>query len=869
MSSSANDFEKVLRAFIPKELIPPTWKFDENKKSVENIESLMKYGQLGIVKSAEQLNKDIGSYMCFPGAPQHFDMDPVVSPCPYDYASLKNTVYIYKKDLYRFFGSKDICPLKQWQRYEIEWALQECLQRMDFGSHHEMIVKPDIQQIARDGERVLKKLMEVLELSEDYEIVYDDLKKNMLDFLPVEIRDTISELFEEIIESYPTEKYSVELSQIVTWIGFILEAIEVYLRKESIHLPPFNSVPLTKPVVRLFSIDKNHFVMAHELLKTLKDHNIDVSGFEKEVNEMPKLSAFNFREVVQKVDKDVMKNLEFVKMEDFRLIFAQTPIPTCDGGYCTLAVDALRDVLMDMIVAKKVFQTIEDKDWIHIKKFFKSIESYFDQTRGVYYIDLKDGKTIKDLWENIYKTHLKRSSQKQMKTLKKTGFPVKHLKETLQFFELEKCFEGILEYAAPIYFKVTTDKESSTSHLHLTMMQCQVNSLVRKVPMLLKFMHKQGACDRLSIVGCELCDGKTLVDESAPITEEEPLANKTNPLSSEETKPEPEELNAETPEETADTIEKPSQKKKKSKKMKQPTPSEEVKPKESNACPKCERAGKFTREANEKLRLSKIEVKQLRKDLIRNQLENEEIKQKVMDKDERIRMLERLLEEKDDVIKEQEEKLKEQSAVIEDLRRVEEKEDSQTAFNEEAEKIEDVKSSLLAIKGILHTESPVTKCTEVVNRLIMNTRNEETKQMAGMEMRRFTKEATEYMDGVEDRLAMIQCNQFNAAEEIPELPEFPVFSQGFRSIYENIMKSRPPVICQQLLSLSEKVSDELEDTECVICLNNMDLEDETTKCGCCKRRYHNGCIQDWLKVKMTCPTCNSGLLDEEEFPVLV
>ncbi|KAF1754319.1 hypothetical protein GCK72_020879 [Caenorhabditis remanei] len=304
--------------------------------------------------------------------------------------------------------------------------------------------------------------------------------------------------------------------------------------------------------------------------------------------------------------------------------------------------------------------------------------------------------------------------------------------------------------------------------------------------------------------------------------------------------------------------------------MKQPTPSEEVKPdpKESNACPKCERAGKFTREANEKLRLSKIEVKQLKKDLIRNQLENEEIKQKVMDKDERIRMLERLLEEKDDVIKEQEEMLKEQSAVIEDLRRVEEKEDIQTVIDEETAKIENIKCNLMAIKGILRTESPVTKCTEIVNRLIMKTKNKKTKQTAGMEMRRFTKEATEYMEGVEDRLAMIQCNQFDKAEEIPELPEFPVFSQGFRNIYENIMKSRPPMICQQLLSSLEKTSDELEDTECVICLNNMNLEDETTKCGCCKRRYHNGCIQDWLKVKMTCPTCNSGLLDEEEFPVL-
>ncbi|KAF1746221.1 hypothetical protein GCK72_022674 [Caenorhabditis remanei] len=523
-------------------------------------------------------------------------------------------------------------------------------------------------------------------------------------------------------------------------------------------------------------------------------------------------------------------------MDDFRLIFAQTPIPTCDGGYCNLAVDVLRDVLMDIIVAKKVFQTTKEKNWIHIKKFFKSVEKYFDRTRGVYFIDLKNVKTIKELWENEYNSHLKHSlsSSKLMKTSKK----------------------------------------------NLAVVQCQINSLVRKVPTLLEFIHKQGACDRLSIVGCELCDGKTLTEDSAQPQgsekKEDALQKKMKPQSSKETQSEPEKLNSEVAKsdvtiEKPSTEEKPSQKKKMSKKTKQPNPPEEAKPepKESNACPKCERAGKFTREANEKLRLSKIEVKQLKKDLIRNQLENEEIKQKVMDKDEKIRMLEILLEEKDDVIREQEEKLKEQATIIQRFQRVEKEDDTQTVFDEKIEKIKSVQSNLLSIKETLEVENPVFKCAELMHRFIMNTENEETKQMAKMEMRRFEKEATEYTEAVEDRLAMIQCNQFDAAEEIPKLSEFPVFSQEFRSTFENIMKSRPPVICLQLLSSSENASDELEDTECVICLNNMDIENDTTKCVYCKRRYHNGCIQDWLKVKMICPTCDSGLLDEEEFPVLV
>ncbi|KAF1746237.1 hypothetical protein GCK72_022690 [Caenorhabditis remanei] len=814
MSSLANDFEKVLRAFIPKELIPATWKFDEKKRRVENIQSLMKCGQLGIVKSAEQLNRDIGSYMGFPGSTQHFEIDSVVAPSPDDYTSLKNTMYIYKRDLFLLFDFKDISSLRECQREEVEWVLNDCLQQMDFGSHHEMIVKPDIKTIIKDGEEILKNVMPFLELSKDCEKIYEDSKKRFLETLHVDIRETVSDCLEGIIVDHSTEKYHFELLLIINWIGFIMKGIENFVKKESINLPPLNSASLTKPIIRLFSIDKNHFVMADELLKTLKKCNMDVSGFEEEVFGMKELSTFTFREVSQKVDKDVMKNLEFVKMDDFRLIFAQTPIPTCDGGYCNLAVDVLRDVLMDIIVAKKVFQTTKEKNWIHIKKFFKSVEKYFDRTRGVYFIDLKNVKTIKELWENEYNSHLKHSlsSSKLMTTSKKN---------------------------------LAVD---------LAVVQCQINSLVRKVPMLLEFIHKQGACDRLSIVGCELCDGKTLTEDSAQPQgsekSEDALQKKMKPQSSKDTQSEPEKLNSEEAKSDVTTKKKPE-------------------PKESNACPKCERAGKFTREANQKLRISKIEVKQLKKDLIRNQLENEEIKQKVMDKDERIRMLERLLEEKDDVIKEQEEKMREQATIIQGFQTIEKEEDTQTVFDEKIKKIKSAQSNLLAIKKTLEVENPVFKCAEVMHRFIMNTENEETKQMAKMEMRRFEKEATEYTEAVEDRLAMIQCNQFDAAEEIPELPEFPVFSQKFRSIYKNIMKSKPPVICQQLLSSSENASDELEDTECVICLNNMNLEDETTKCGYCKRRYHNGCIQDWLKVKMICPTCDSGLLDEEEFPVLV
>ncbi|ULT86908.1 hypothetical protein L3Y34_006561 [Caenorhabditis briggsae] len=68
--------------------------------------------------------------------------------------------------------------------------------------------------------------------------------------------------------------------------------------------------------------------------------------------------------------------------------------------------------------------------------------------------------------------------------------------------------------------------------------------------------------------------------------------------------------------------------------------------KKSQSCPKCSRASHFADVANEKLRVSKLECKHLKKDLTNAELEVEVQKQKVMDTEERIRMLEELLRSK-------------------------------------------------------------------------------------------------------------------------------------------------------------------------------------------------------------------------------
>ncbi|KAF1754210.1 hypothetical protein GCK72_020770 [Caenorhabditis remanei] len=231
------------------------------------------------------------------------------------------------------------------------------------------------------------------------------------------------------------------------------------------------------------------------------------------------------------------------------------------------------------------------------------------------------------------------------------------------------------------------------------------------------------------------------------------------------------------------------------------------------------------------------------------------------DQEERIAVLKKLLEEKDDVIKQQEERLEEHTVRIRSLQI-----DQQETPDENPEKIPDALYKLQAINGVLHRQQPISKCTETTNRVIINTNKKEIRRIAETERTRFWEEPNAYSETVENRIAMIQYNQFETADEIPALPNFPVFSPEFLKVYEVTMKSKPPLICSQLQKTSELNPEELEDDECVICLDLIELEDETEMCGVCNS--HKKCIQDWMVLNRTCPSCRAGIVDNREFPSL-
>ncbi|CAO4378339.1 unnamed protein product [Caenorhabditis nigoni] len=298
---------------------------------------------------------------------------------------------------------------------------------------------------------------------------------------------------------------------------------------------------------------------------------------------------------------------------------------------------------------------------------------------------------------------------------------------------------------------------------------------------------------------------------------------------------------------------------------------------ESEACPKCYRASLYTRKANEKLRLDKIETKALKKKVSQMEKAEEQMKQEVLEKDARIRALEKMVEsqKKEMAAKEEESQIKienlekqhkEKNKIIETL------ESKQSKSNDKNELVRDVLFNLLEIRATINAENPIAKATELIHQVMMKTECEEVRNNSEIELAEYQHNCNTFITAVDTNLELIRGNQNIDLDHLPKLPLFPVLAEVFRKDYKNTMKSDVPNICPSLLICSETSSEfnpnELMDTECLICLDDMESEENTMKCDCCKRRYHDGCIRNWLETKRICPTCNSGLLDSDEFPKL-
>ncbi|CAO4377123.1 unnamed protein product [Caenorhabditis nigoni] len=911
MVFSSDNVKKLVERCIPKELIPVDWKCDKSDAR-SNLESLMECsrGQLGMFENVTALFQALANFLTAPGCANLLQFDGIYTTLPLIHNSIKGVEYIYKKDVLELISLAIPCPFKDWQAELVRLAVKSRLKcfeaewRSRINSHCEMI-KVDIKILkvfAANLFECAKALFKNTELC----------MPNLPDFSNVGSTDGSYEMLKSFDEKYPIAKNKQFYTRMFSWVMTVGKLFNKVLEKS------FMSADDSKATVRLFKIGKDSYVMAHELLQSMKNKNMDVSEFEEEVLQMSNLATFNFREVAQKVKIGDMKNIEFIRITS-KVSTIAIPIPAPDGTYCVPATDALYDLISDMIMAKKVLQGINRSQFEHIQQFFNSMEHIFPVEGGDYFISLDDVEVVKAKWEKTYEDHLKSSAPvKHIRKVRKGGFTEDDLDKELEYLNLYNCFPEMKREVEWAYKIVTKDRTSTLKleDMHAAVFQCQMTILLGNLPNIYKFLHSQKMCMKwVPYLGCVMCEMATLptlkklLNKPSPTKEELKELMETTTVS----------VVGPTPKESEVIVEEKNQnvssdvpKKKRSRKTKKseesnqstsessssPEPEMPETSKESQSCPKCSRASHFADVANEKLRVTKVECKHLKKELANAELEIEIVKQKVADKDERIRMLEELLKSKDDIIERQNMDLLEKQTVIMNLemevesnyniiqekstiiknleKSLAEKEDQSsvvrilqpTRSDEKTEKVRDVLFKLLEIQGTLRNGNPVGKCRELAQRICMKAHNKEIEDATRIESIKFCEKAKIYIQAVNTQLDMIRGSRVVKPEEIPELPEFPALSKRFLKTYEDIFKSEAPKICHFLLKTPEVKPGELADTDCLICIEEMESEEGTIKCECCKRRYHTECVQEWFKTKRTCPACSSVLLDDSEFPAL-
>ncbi|CAO4386596.1 unnamed protein product [Caenorhabditis nigoni] len=909
MELSPENVKKLVERCIPKELIPVDWKCDQSD-IYPNLESLLECsrGQLGMFESADALYQSLANFLGAPGCANLIEFNVDYSTLPVTHMSIKGEHYIYKMDVHEFLSLRIPCPFKDFQAELVRFALKSCLEcfevewKSHINSHCEMI-KLDLQMLKVFAGKLHWRSKALFKK----EFPLPSLSDYLNTAIDVESEDAIYGILKICDEAYPMAENKKFYAQMISWIGSVGKLFHTVLKDS------FMSTDDSKATVRLFKIGKDSYVMAHELLQSMKNKNMDVSEFEEEVLEMSNLATFNFREVSRKVKIEDLKNIEFIRI-DHKVSITSIPLPAPDGTYCVLATDALHDLLSDIIVAKKVLQRINRDQFEHIRNFFKSVEHILRVSGGDFFISLNDMKWMKAEWEKTYEDNLKSSVPvKNIRKIRKGGFTEDDLDKELEYLNLYNCFPQMKRKVKWTYEEVTLDRSSTLKYkdMHSAVFQCQMAVLLENLPYVYQFLHSQKMCmEWVPYMTCILCQKprlETLLNKSSRTEEEEQelIEMITVPVIT----PTPQESNfivEEKEQEVSTNVSKKkrSRKAKKSEESSILTPSDSrtlTEPemaeasKESQSCQKCSRASHFADVANEKLRLSKVECKHLRKELADAELEVEIQKQRVTDKNERIRMLEELLKSKDDIIEKQnmdllakqdtimnlemeiDEIIREKSTTIKNLEKclVEKENQSSevrilepTRCDEKTEKASDVLFKLLEIKGTLRSGNPIGKCRELGHRLSMNAKDKKIENATRVEVYHFCEQAKIYIGAVDSQLKMIRGSHRIKPEDIPELPEFPALSQEFQKAYKDVVKSDAPQICQSLLKTPEVKPGELADTVCLICIDEMESEEETIKCEFYNRRYHTKCAQQWFETKRTCPACSSALLDDSEFPKL-
>ncbi|KAF1763532.1 hypothetical protein GCK72_011798 [Caenorhabditis remanei] len=244
-----------------------------------------------------------------------------------------------------------------------------------------------------------------------------------------------------------------------------------------------NTNPSPPIVVRLFE-DGWQFVIKSELLKAI-DPN---SNYMERVDYG--YETIQMKEVFEKY-KDHIDRIEFICTPIRRTKHKAVPIRLVENEeFCVLAVDALFELLREIIFGIKLFQYVEE--WP--LSLFRQILSVFDSNlNNQYFINLR---VFNDLKKSINAAYSSPPSPppKDVRNAKKDGFTVQNLKNELKHLGLEKHFPEISDHAEIAYthvMEVKIGRYLRTCDLYDAVEICQLRCIFNRVPELRIFLYHQ------------------------------------------------------------------------------------------------------------------------------------------------------------------------------------------------------------------------------------------------------------------------------------------------------------------------------------------------------------------------------------------
>ncbi|CAO4368804.1 unnamed protein product [Caenorhabditis nigoni] len=263
------------------------------------------------------------------------------------------------------------------------------------------------------------------------------------------------------------------------------------------------SCPIT---VRVFKSQGVQFVMKSELFNAINIRNPDSKRLEwKEID--GKLMTMSF-EKVQRIYKDRIENIEFIKYHIQRTNHKSVPIMTPSGDYCILATDFLFEILNEFIFSHRFFQKIRSENWDVLRRFFLQMTNFFSpHHKSIFFVTLKEQDKQKEemikLWEQF-----ENIPAKYVRNAKADGFTVQNLKNELANLGLTETFPEIQDYAESVYsevFKAKREEFLRTCDLFKAVEKCLLHSIFKLFPTLHLFLHTQNACHLLPNLRCDFC----------------------------------------------------------------------------------------------------------------------------------------------------------------------------------------------------------------------------------------------------------------------------------------------------------------------------------------------------------------------------